>query len=201
MNVLQLASFCSWLIVLSWSWPLFVPSWLFCCGVGVSMFLFECFYFELTSLCSLLNVLQLASLCSWLIPLFWSWNLYVPSWMFCFGVGVFLFLVDCFVLKLTFLCSWLIVLLWSWRLYVPGWMFCLGVGVSMFLVDCFVFGVAVFIFLVEGFVLELAPLCLWLIVLFWNWHIYVPSWLFCCGVGVFMFLFECFDFELTSLCS
>jgi hypothetical protein len=36
-----------------------------------------------------------------------------------FGVGVFLFLVECFVLDLASLCSWLNVLFWTWRLYVP----------------------------------------------------------------------------------
>jgi hypothetical protein len=65
--------------------------------------------------------------------------------MFCFGVGVSMFLVECFVLELASICSWLIVVVF-------------GVGVYMLLVDCF-------------------------------------------GIGIFMFLFECFDLELTSLCS
>jgi hypothetical protein len=41
--------------------------------------------------------------------------------LFCFGVGVFIFLVECFVLELAFLCSWSIVLFWSWRLYFSSW--------------------------------------------------------------------------------
>jgi cytoskeletal protein RodZ len=35
--------------------------------------------------------------------------------MFCFGVGVFMLLVKCFVLELVSLCSWLNVLFWSWH--------------------------------------------------------------------------------------
>jgi hypothetical protein len=37
--------------------------------------------------------------------LFWSWRLYVPSWIFCFGGGIFMFLGECFVLEVASLCS------------------------------------------------------------------------------------------------
>jgi hypothetical protein len=128
-------------------------------------------------------------------------RLYVPSWMFCFGVGFFIFQVECFVLELPSLCSKLNVLFWSCRLYIPSWMFCFGVAVFMFLVDCFV--------------LELASLYSKLNVLFWSCRLYVPSWMFCFGVAVFifqvecfvywvsvfMFLVECFVLELASICS
>jgi hypothetical protein len=63
------------------------------------MFLVDCF------------VLELASSCSWLIVLFWSWHLYVPSWMLLF-------------LELAYICSYLNVFISNWHLYVPSWMFC-----------------------------------------------------------------------------
>jgi hypothetical protein len=94
--------------------------------------------------------------------------------MFCFGIGVSMFSIKCFVLELPSLCSWVNILLWSWYLYVPCWIVYFAVGVSMLLVDCFA--------------LELASSCSWLIVLFWSWHLYVPSW---------MLLF----LELASICS
>jgi hypothetical protein len=72
------------------------------------MFMVKCF------------VLELACLCSWLNVLFWSWLLYVPSLLFCFGFAVFMSVVECFVLELASLCSKFIVLFWSWRLYAPG---------------------------------------------------------------------------------
>jgi hypothetical protein len=53
-------------------------------------------------------------------------------------------------------------------------------------------------FLVDCFVLELASLCSWLNVLFWNWRLYVPSRLFCFGVGLFMFLVNGCVLELVS---
>jgi hypothetical protein len=87
---------------------------------------YTCFVLELPSLCFKLNVL------------FWSCRLYVPSWMVCFGVGVFIYLVEYFVLELPSLCSQLNVLLWSCRLYVPSWLLCFGVDIFMFLVECFV---------------------------------------------------------------
>ena len=131
---------------------------------------------------------------------FWSCCLYIPSWSFCFGVCVPMFLVECFILELASLCSWLIVLFWSWCHNVPSWLFCFGFGIFMFLVNC-CFGAGFFMFLVECFVLELASLCSWFYVLIWSWHLHVPSWMFCFGVGVFIFLVECFLLELAFLCS
>ena len=58
------------------------------------MFLVDCF------------VLELASLCSWLNVLFWSWRLYFSSCLF--------------VLDLPYLCSYLNVLFSSWHLNVHG---------------------------------------------------------------------------------
>jgi hypothetical protein len=80
--------------------------------------------------------------------------------MFCFGVDVFIFLVECFVLELSSLCSWLNVLLWSWHLNVPGLLFCYGVGVLMFLVDCFVLELCVIRYVVMSFIDKLAVLVL-----------------------------------------
>jgi len=66
---------------------------MFCLGsLYVSSWIFL-FFLELSSLYSKLNVLL------------WSWRLYVPGWLLCFGVGFFMFLVDCFVLELASLCS------------------------------------------------------------------------------------------------
>jgi hypothetical protein len=104
---------------------------------------------------------------------------------YCFGVGIVIIQVECFVLELVPLCSQLNALFWSCRLYVPRWMFCCGVGICMFLVDCFV--------------LELASICSWLIALFWSWRLYAPGWLFCFGVGVLMFLVDFFVLEFCVI--
>jgi hypothetical protein len=64
--------------------------------------------------------LELASLYSKLNVLFWSCCLYVPGCLFCFGVGFFIFQVECFVLELPSLCPKLNVLFWSCRLYIPS---------------------------------------------------------------------------------
>ena len=79
-------------------------------------------------------------------------------------------------------------------------MFCFGFAVFIFLVECFVLewaslysylnillGVGVLIFLVDCFILELASLCSWFIILF--------------GIGFFMFLVDCFVLELAYLYS
>ena len=132
--------------------------------------------------------------------------------MFCFGIGVFMFLVDSFVFELGSSCSWLMVVFWSWCLNVPSWLLCFGVVCHPICCNVIYYKLVVLFFCVyplqifyactvpsnllwvSEFVFLCTFLCNWFCGAIFEKCCTIPCYWFCVSRFVFLCTFPCYCF-------